>query len=128
MTSEQSPSSRGWLLSLLAGTLAAVLLGLPTGLTMLIVLESNNTTVWLIAFPAIVGAVVLAVIRRWRARPLLTPSDRRRRAWIDAGSVAVLLTIDALVFLGVIKTGSSDCTWEYSEEVAADACWRQAGP
>lgn len=107
--------------SLLAAAMAAVFLGLPTGLTMLILLESNNTTVWLMAFPVLFGAAVLVVLRRWRARPLLTPSGRRRRAWVSIGSVATLLTVDALVFTGVITTGNGDCTWEYSDEVAADA-------
>ena len=86
-TKEMSPRPRAWLLSLLIAALAAVFLGLPTGLTALMVLESRDTTFWFVAFPAIVGAVVLAALRYGRARPPATRSARRRseRKPVDKG-------------------------------------------
>lgn len=131
MTAKEMFPRRGWLLSLLIAALAAVFLGLPTGLTLLVVLESNSVTFGFLVVPAILGALVLAALRYWRPLPPGTRSDRRRRGLIVAGSVAMLLALDALVLfgvveprglavtLGVIKPGGG-CTWEYSAEVAAN--------
>ena len=126
MTTKETSPRRGWLLSLLITALAAVFLGLPTGLTLLAVLRSNNATFGFLVFPVMLGALVLALFRYWQPRGMR--SDRRRRGLIVTGSVAILLIVDALVLSGWVRIGQRGCTWEYSEEVAANTELTQGLP
>src|SRR5436190_15643269 len=119
MTSQEESPRRSWLLSFLISALAAVVLGLPTGLTLLALLDSRNTTLWFLAFPLAIGALVLFALRHWRPLPSSSPSRRRRRALIVAGSIAAVVGLDAVVLVGGVKP-RSECTWEKSPEVAAN--------
>lgn len=114
---EESPR-RSWLLSFLISALAAVLLGLPTGLALLALLGSRNMTLWFLAFPLAIGALVLFALRHWRPLPASVRSSRRRRALIVAGSIAAVVGLDALVLVGGVKPHDT-CTWEKSAEIAA---------
>lgn len=49
---------------------------------------------------------------------MTTNESPSSRGWLSSLLAAA---VNALVFTGVITTGSGDFTWEYSDEVAADA-------
>ncbi len=119
MTSQGFAPSRGWPANLLIAASAALLLGLPTGFTLLVLLQSRNTTLWFLAFPIAVGVVVFAWARYWRPLPPGARSDRRRRALVVAGTIGAVLALDALVIFAGVRP-SAKCTWEKSAEIAAN--------
>jgi hypothetical protein len=119
MTTEQLPPPRGWFTSLLIALMAAVVLGLPTGLTLLVLLDSRNATLWFGVFPLLMGALVLAALRHWRPLARDARSARRRRSLIVAAAIVPLIALNALVLVGGVKPRSK-CTWEESPEIAAN--------
>lgn len=119
MTHQKDSTRRGWVSSFLISAAAAVALGLPTGLALLVLTDSRNTTLWFLVFPLVVGAFVMTVLRRSHPLPSSARSERRRRGTIVAVAVTAVAALDALVLLGDVRP-QSDCTWEKSAEVAAN--------
>ena len=112
MSSETAKSSLGWLSSLLVAALIAVALGEPTGFALLVFVQSRNVVLWLGVFPLVLAVGVVLVLRRWQTIPA--------RRWVVLLSSAVLLAVaDAAVVFGGLHP-RTHCTWELSDEVAAN--------